>query len=558
LPRLAAAAHVDNDADMLGLMQDLPLTTTTILDRGRRYFGTKQVVTRTATDVERSTIGQVAAEANRLAGALDALGLSADARVGTFAWNTARHLALYFAIPGTGRVMHTLNIRYFPEQLVYTVRHAEDEAIFVDRSLLGLFGKVLPELDNVRHIVVMDDGAPIDLPDDPRVVDYSELVGAADSVDLEGRVTDERQAAAICYTTGTTGNPKGVVYTHRSTWLHSIAVLTSGVFALRESDRALPVVPMFHANAWGLPYAAFMAGAELVMPGPDLSPAGLLQLIQDERVTITAGVPTIWMGMVPLLEQYDVSSLRTIICGGSAVPKALSEAWRDKVGLPITQAWGMTELSPLGSVCSLRSEFDGMSDEELADVRATAGIAPPGVEMRIVDAETREELPWDDVHSGELECRGPWIARQYFRTDEPGEQFSADGWLRTGDVASISPLGYLRLVDRTKDLIKSGGEWISSVDLENEIMAHPKVAEAAVIAVPHDKWGERPLACVVVAENETLDKDELLVFLRERLNSWQVPDDVVFIDEVPKTSVGKFSKKTLRDKFGDHELPTQT
>jgi fatty-acyl-CoA synthase len=541
---------------MLGLMQDVPLTTTSILDRARRYWGGKDVVTRTATGIERATVADVVDEAGRLASALDELGLTPDARVGTFAWNTARHLALYFAIPGTGRVMHTLNIRYFPEQLVYTVKHAEDEAIFVDRSLLPLFGKVFPELSDVKHIVVMDDGAPNDLPDDPRVVRYEELVRDQAPADLDGRVTDERQAAAICYTTGTTGNPKGVVYSHRSTWLHSVAILTSGVFGVRESDRLLPVVPMFHANAWGLPYAAFMAGASLVMPGPDLSPAGLLQLMQDEKVTLAAGVPTIWMGMVPLLDQHDLSSLRAIICGGSAVPKSLSEAWRAKIGLPITQAWGMTELSPLGSVCSMRSEFDGLPEDELADIRATAGVAPPGVEMRIVDSETRAELPWDDVASGELECRGPWIAKQYYRTDEPGEQFAPDGWLRTGDVASISPLGYLRLVDRTKDLVKSGGEWISSVVLENEIMAHPKIAEAAVIAVPHPKWGERPLACVVVAEGEQLTREEVLEFLRGRLTSWQLPDDVVFIDEVPKTSVGKFSKKTLRDKFGNYELPT--
>jgi fatty-acyl-CoA synthase len=293
-----------------------------------------------------------------------------------------------------------------------------------------------------------------------------------------------------------------------------------------------------------------------VMPGPDLSPKGILSLLESEQVTFTAGVPTIWMGMVPLLEDYDLSALRIIICGGSAVPKVLSEAWRAKVGLPITQAWGMTEMSPLGTVCTIRSEFADLPEQDKADVRATAGIAPPGVELRIVDAETRAELPWDDEASGELECRGPWIAKQYFRTDEPGEQYAPDGWLRTGDVASISPLGYLRLVDRTKDLVKSGGEWISSVDLENEIMGHPKVAEAAVIAVPHPKWSERPLACVVVKPHETLTREEVLEYLRERLSSWQLPDDVVFIDEVPKTSVGKFSKKTLRDRFADHVLPT--
>jgi fatty-acyl-CoA synthase len=278
--------------------------------------------------------------------------------------------------------------------------------------------------------------------------------------------------------------------------------------------------------------------------------------MQSQQVTVAAGVPTIWMGMVPLLEQHDLSHLRVVICGGSAVPKSLSEAWRAKIGLAITQAWGMTEMSPLGSVCTLRSELADLPEEQKADIRATAGIAPPGVDMRIVDGQTRAELPWDDQACGELECRGPWLAKQYYRTDSPGEQFSPDGWLRTGDVAAISPLGYLRLVDRTKDLVKSGGEWISSVALENEIMGHPKVAEAAVIAIAHPKWSERPMACVVLQPGASLTRDELLDYLRERLSSWQAPDDVVFIDEIPKTSVGKFSKKTLRDRFADHVLPT--
>ncbi len=553
LPFGAASSSI---TAMLGLMQDMPLTTNWIFTRGEQYFGAKTVVTRTGVGLERRTFADVAAETRRLAAILDDLGISPDGRVATFGWNTARHLALYFAIPGTGRVMHTLNIRYFPEQLSYTVNHAEDEAIFVDRSLLPLLGKLLPSFSTVKHVIVMDDGVAAEIPDDPRIRHYEQLLAAAEPLDFTGRVTDERQAAALCYTTGTTGNPKGVLYSHRSTWLHSYATLTAGVFALTEADRVLPVVPMFHANAWGLPYAAFLAGASLVLPGPDLSPLGLITLIESERVTVTAGVPTIWMGMVALLDEHDMSSLRTIICGGSAVPKALSEAWRDKIGLPITQAWGMTEMSPLGSVCFLRSEFTDLDEGGRADIRATGGIAPPGVEMRIVDADSREVLPWDDEASGELECRGPWIAKQYYRTDEPGEQFAPDGWLRTGDVASISPLGYVRLVDRTKDLVKSGGEWISSVDLENEIMGHPKVAEAAVIAVPHPRWSERPLACVVVKPGAALTREDLLAYLRERLASWQVPDDVVFIDEVPKTSVGKFSKKTLRDRFADHVLPT--
>ncbi len=551
---------MSNDLGMLGLMQDVPLTTNWIFARAGQYYGKKEVVTRTVNGIERRTVADVLAEARKIAGFLDSAGISADGRVGTFGWNTARHLALYFAIPGTGRVMHTLNIRYFAEQLIYTVDHAADEAIFVDRSLLPVFAKYLPKLDNVRHVIVMDDGAPAELPDDPRVVRYEDVVGGADEVDFSDRVTDERQAAALCYTTGTTGNPKGVLYSHRSTWLHSNAVTTVAGFSLSDRDRVLPVVPMFHANAWGIPYASLMAGASMIMPGPDLSPGAIVELLETEKVTFTAGVPTIWMGMVPHLEGRDLSALRLIICGGSAVPKVLSETYREKLGLPITQAWGMTETSPIGSVAIERGELAGADEETKADIRATAGIAPPGVELRIVDAETGQAQPWDNEATGELEARGPWVARQYYRTDEPGEQFSPDGWLRTGDVAAISELGYVRLVDRTKDLVKSGGEWISSVGLENQIMAHPKVAEAAVIAVPHPKWGERPLACVVAKDGpdgEDLTKEELLSFLGERLDKWQLPDDVVFIDEVPKTSVGKFSKKTLRDKFAQYELPTR-
>jgi acyl-CoA synthetase (AMP-forming)/AMP-acid ligase II len=553
---LARSRVVGNDRDMLGLMQDAPLTTNWIFGRAAQYYAKKEVITRTVAGIERSTIGGVLSQARKIASYLDAVGVSADGRVGTFGWNTAHHLALYFAIPGTGRVMHTINIRYFAEQLIYTVDHAEDEVVFVDRSLLPLFGKFLPELATVQHVVVMDDGADAELPDDPRVVRYEDVVAGADEIDFSDRVTDERQAAAICYTTGTTGNPKGILYSHRSTWLHSNAIGTSSAFALSDRDRVLPVVPMFHANAWGLPYGSVLAGASMVMPGPDLSPKGVMDLLESERVTLTAGVPTIWMGMVPLLEGRDLSALRMIVCGGSAVPRVLSETYREKIGLPITQAWGMTETSPLASVCIERGEYADAGEDEKADVRATGGIAPPGVELRIVDSVTREPQPWDDTATGEIEVRGPWVAHQYYRTDEPGEQFSPDGWLRTGDVASISELGYVRLVDRTKDLVKSGGEWISSVELENQIMAHPKVAEAAVIAVPHPKWAERPLACVVVKDGEELTREEVLDFLLERMTKWQVPDDVVFIDEVPKTSVGKFSKKTLRDKFGDYQLPT--
>ncbi|MBE7162914.1 MAG: long-chain fatty acid--CoA ligase [Williamsia herbipolensis] len=542
---------------MRGLMQDVALTTNWILERVEQYSPHKEIVTRTATGIDRATMADVATDARRIAGYLDGIGVSADGRVGTFAWNTARHLALYYGIPGTGRVMHTLNIRYFADQLVYTVDHAEDEVVFVDRSLLPVFGPLLPKLETVRHVVVMDDGADTEIPDDPRISHWAEVVDGADEADLSGRVTDENQAAALCYTTGTTGNPKGVLYSHRSTWLHSNSCLTTPGFALHEGDRVLPVVPMFHANAWGIPYAAGLAGTHLVMPGPDLSPAAVAELLATEKVSATAGVPTIWMGLLPLLDDFDLSALRAIYCGGSAVPRSLSEGYREKLGIPITQAWGMTETSPVASVNVALSETLDLSDDEQADLRATAGVAVPGVDLRIVDTDSGETLPWDGEASGELEARGPWIARQYYRTDEPGPQFSEDGWLRTGDVATISALGYVTLVDRTKDLVKSGGEWISSVALENQIMSHPQVAEAAVIAVPHPKWAERPLACVVVEDGADLTREGLLDYLAGVLPKWQVPDDVVFIDEVPKTSVGKFSKKTLRDRFADYELPGQ-
>jgi fatty-acyl-CoA synthase len=538
---------------MQALMQDYPLALPHIFDRAERLFPAKEIVTATATGRERTTYGQWAARTRRLAGALDALGISSDGRVATFAWNTARHLELYFAAPCSGRVLHTLNIRLFAEQLTYIVNHAEDEVIFVDRSLIALLWPLVDQFKTVRHYVLMDDGKG-DVPDDPRIVDYEELVGAADAVEF--RIDDENQAAAMCYTSGTTGNPKGVVYSHRSMFLHSMAVLMADALGVSESDIILPVVPMFHANVWGLGHAAPFAGASLVLPGPDLSPGAVADLMESERVTIAAGVPTIWMGVLPALEGRDVSSLRKIICGGSAVPKSLSEGFREKVGLPITQAWGMTETSPIASVGVVKSALADRPDDELAEIRASQGLVAPGVDLRIVDPESGDEAPWDGKTSGELQARGPWIAADYYNDPRSRESFTDDGWLRTGDVAVIDPEGYIRLVDRTKDLVKSGGEWISSVELENEIMAHPKVAEAAVIGVAHERWVERPLACVVVAEGQELTTDELLEFLTPRVAKWWVPDDVVFIDEVPKTSVGKFSKKSLRERFAGYKLPS--
>jgi fatty-acyl-CoA synthase len=532
---------------MQGLMSSYPLTLPHLFHRAERLFADKGIATATPGGVERTTYGEWAQRTRRLGGVLDQLGVSADGRVGTFAWNSARHLELYFAAPCSGRVLHTLNIRLFGEDIVYIANHAEDEVVFADRSLLKLLWPLVDEMKTVRHVVVMDDGAEEEIPDDPRVHDYEELLAAAEPVDFD--VRDENSAAAMCYTSGTTGNPKGVVYSHRSTVLHCMASMLADTIAISERDVILPVVPMFHANAWGLGQAGVMAGASFVLPGPDLSPRAIATLLESERVTVAAGVPTIWMGALPELDGRDVSSLSRILCGGSAVPRSLSEAYREKLGFPILQAWGMTETSPLASVCRVRSTLADRSEEELADVRAMQGVVVPLVDCRIVEPGGDEELPWDGEAYGELQVNGPWIAAGYYNDERSAQSFTEDGWLRTGDVATISPDGYIRLVDRTKDVIKSGGEWISSVELENQIMAHPAVAEAAVIGISDEKWGERPLACVVPKEGEEITPDDLRGFLEGRVPKWWIPSEVELIDEVPKTSVGKFSKKDLRERF---------
>ena len=538
---------------MQGLMQDFPLTIPHLFSRAETLFGDKQIVTALPTGVTRTTYAEWAERTRRLGGVLDTLGISADGRVATFSWNTQRHLELYFAAPCTGRVLHTLNLRLFPEQVTYIVNHAEDEVIFIDRSLLGLIGPLLGTFETVRHLVVIDDGAPTEFPDGHDFLEYEDLISGREPAEFA--IEDENRAASMCYTSGTTGNPKGVVYTHRSTYLHTMAAMLADTIGTCERDVILPVVPMFHANAWGLAHAAVASGADLVMPGPQMTPPAIADMIVEEKVTLAAGVPTIWMGVLPELKGRDTSALRTIPCGGSAVPKSLSEAYREQLGLPILQAWGMTETSPVASVAGLTSAMDDLDEDAKADLRAAQGMAVMGVELRVADQVTGESLPWDGESQGELQAAGPWVTADYYNDDRAPQSFTEDGWLRTGDVAVITPEGFVRIVDRTKDVVKSGGEWISSVELENEIMSHPAVAEAAVIGVPHPKWSERPLACVVVVEGEQLTREEVLDYLDGRVAKWWLPDDVVFIDEVPKTSVGKFSKKDLRERFADHELP---
>jgi fatty-acyl-CoA synthase len=533
---------------MRGLMQDVPLTVDMIFRHAEQHHGDVPIVTNNPSGKVRSTYAEWAQRTRRLGGVLDTLGVTADGRVGTFAWNSARHLELYFAAPCTGRVLHTLNVRLFPEQLTYIANHAEDEVVFVDRTVLHLLWPLIDQMETVHHVIVMDDGGDNEIPDDPRVLDYETLL--ADAQPVEFATTDENAAASMCYTSGTTGNPKGVVYSHRSTVLHTMAVISPNGFGIGVEDVAMPVVPMFHANAWGIAQAAPAAGAAMVFPGAMMQPEALADLIIDEHVTFTAGVPTIWQGVLPHLAGRE-HVLRKIGCGGSAVPQALSEAYREQVGLPLYQAWGMTETHPVASGGTLAARFRDADEDTRSAQRARAGLPIFGLEARIVDADSLEPQAHDDKATGELQVRGPWCAAEYYHPDAGVVLSTPDGWMRTGDVAAMDEFGNIRIADRTKDLIKSGGEWISSVDLENAIMSHPAVKEAAVVGIPHPKWDERPLACVVLKEGETATGQEILDHITPLVAKWWLPDAVEFIDEVPKTSVGKFSKKDLRSRFAD-------
>ncbi|MGB3484292.1 MAG: long-chain fatty acid--CoA ligase [Mycobacterium sp.] len=541
---------------MLSTMQDEPLSLATLLRYGTTVHADATVCTWTGEHTRPMSYGELGEQAARLACALRGLGVEDGDRVGTFMWNNNEHMVAYGAVPAMGAVLHTLNIRLHPEQLTFVVNHAADKVVIVDASLLPMFGEYLPTFPTVRHVIVTNgDAAALTAPEGVTVHSYSELLDAH-SDQFSWPEIDERLAAAMCYTSGTTGDPKGVTYSHRSMYLHSMQVTSTNGMVLAQSDKALVIVPQFHAMSWGIPHAALMVGASLVMPDRFLQPEPIAAIMAAEKPTFAAAVPTIWNGLLAHLDGHpqDISHLREVVVGGSAAAPALMHAFEDRYDVPILHAWGMTETSPLGSVARPPATAAG---EQRWAYRYTQGRFPSLVRARLV-GDDGSVVPNDGNSAGELEVRGPWITATYYSPAASAvdpDKFR-DGWLRTGDIGTITPDGFLTILDRTKDVIKSGGEWISSVELENAVMAHPAVAEAAVVGVPDEKWGERPLVAIVAREGASVTAEDLRAFLGDRVAKWQVPDRWTFLAEVPKTSVGKFDKKALRALFAAGTLDT--
>jgi fatty-acyl-CoA synthase len=526
------------------MMDDYQLSLTPIVTRTEQLTSNRKVVSRRPDgSLERSTLGECASRARRLASGLAALGIGDGDPVATLMWNQPEHLEAYFGVPLMGAVLHTLNPRLSPDELGFIASDAEDRAIIVDETLLEVFDS-FRSAHEFEHVIVVARGGSV--PDG--AIEYESLI--ADAEPASWPQLDERHAAAMCYTSGTTGRPKGVLYSHRALVLHSLISALPDMMGISGRDTYLPVVPMFHANAWGIPYTAAFAGAALVLPGPKLDAESVLDLLAGEQVTVTAGVPTVWMAVLQALEKepdrWDLSRLRQLVVGGSAVPRSMFERF-DKHGLTVIQAWGMTETSPLGSVARLTPEYDEASEEEKYEFRARQGIPAPFVEIR-ARGDDGELIEWDDQTMGELEVRGPWVAASYWR-GRGAEKFTDDGWFQTGDVVTINQQGCIRIADRSKDLVKSGGEWISSVDMENQLMGHPAVTEAAVIAIPDEKWGERPLAVVVLREDAEATPEELREHLSKHFSKWQLPERFEFIEEIPRTATGKFKKTALREQF---------
>jgi fatty-acyl-CoA synthase len=537
-------------ATLAGRMMDYPLTLTHLVERAARFYPKSEVVSRRADrSLHRVSYDALMKRVRRLANALIAMGVKPGDRVATLAWNHHRHLELYLGIPAIGAVIHTLNLRLHPTELAYIARHAEDKWIFADATLLPLLDRFRHEVPWIRKVVVMRDENDPPVPAED--AEYEALLDAADPhFDLPA--IDENAAAMICYTSGTTGNPKGVVYSHRSTVLHTLVACMTDSLAVGERDVVMPVVPMFHAAAWGLPYAAVLAGSSLVFPGPHLDAKSILELMQDEKVTIAAGVPTIWLGILAMLDaeqgRWNLGHVRTTVIGGAAAPPSMIQGFAERHGVTITHAWGMTETNPLGTLARVKRHLEGDPVRELR-IRSTQGYAVPFVEQRHVD-EAGKVLPWDGETMGELEVRGPWVAKAYF-SDEGHDRFTADGWFKTGDVVTIDAEGYVKITDRSKDVIKSGGEWISSVQLENALMSHPAVLEAAVFAGRHEKWDERPIAAVVLKPGRTVTDDALRAHLEGHFAKFWTPDAFVFVQQIPRTSTGKFLKSKLRAEYGE-------
>jgi len=532
---------------MKGLAQNFQLTLPYILRRADQLYGYREIVTRRPDkSFHRYTYADFVSRSKKLAVALKKLGVESGDRVGTLGWNTYQHLEAYFGVPCSGAVLHTLNPRLHEDDLTFIADHAGDKVMLVDETLVSVWEKFRDRVGVEHAIVVTESGeAP------EGMISYEELLADADESDFEYPDFDENQAAAMCYTSGTTGRPKGALYSHRSTVLHSMMAAMGNTFSLTESDCVLPVVPMFHVNAWGLPYASVLVGAKLMMPGPHLDPASMLEDFEEEAVTFTAGVPTVFLAVLQALdaepEKYDLSKMHSMIIGGAAVPKGVIKAYEERHGINVVHAWGMTEMSPIGTVSTLNSEIEKLSEEEQLDYRAKQGYPVPLVEIRARGEEGF--AAWDGESLGELEVRGPWVASSYYEAPEGDDKFTDDGWFKTGDIVTIDKYGFIKITDRSKDLIKSGGEWISSVELENALMAHPAVAQAAVIAIPHEKWDERPLAAIVLKEGESATEEDLHGHLEKDFAKFWLPDAYEFVESIPMTATGKFQKLKLREQF---------
>ena len=540
---------------MLGLMQDWQLLCHRVIDHAAIQHGRREVVSRSVEGpIHRTTYAEVRTRALKVAQRLEREGLKIGDRVATLAWNTWRHLETWYGITGIGAVYHTINPRLFPEQIIYIVNHAEDRLFFIDLTFVPLLEKLQDKLPSVQRYVILTDGAHMPQTTLRNAVAYEDWIAEVDG-DFRWADFDENTAAGMCYTSGTTGHPKGVVYSHRSNVLHSMMVVAPDAFNLSVQDTIMPVVPFFHANGWSLAFSTPMVGATVVMPGAKLDGASIYELLNTYKVTFTAAVPTVWLMLLQDLEKTGgkLPHLKRVVIGGSACPRAMTKTFQDVYGVEVVHAWGMTEMSPLGSLCTMKPEYAVLTGEAKLDIEMKQGHPPFGVEMKITD-DSGKPLPWDGKTFGRLKVRGPAVARSYYKVDND-PVFEKDGWFDTGDVATMDQYGYMQITDRAKDVIKSGGEWISSIDLENLAVGHPKVAEAAVIGVTHPKWGERPLLVIVLKKGENATREELLGYMQDKIAKWWMPDDVVFVEEIPHTATGKIQKLVLRQTFKDYRLP---